>query len=1566
MKRLVMGCLMSAVAATAAVAKESPVRGFPTGDEVLDRKCVPYDQVEPHLVYETNGFDGSIMSKVPPVEQHPRVVMSPEDVPRIRENIRREGVCKRAWERIVLANVQDKKGNLKPAREARVDFAALYALITDDKVYAAQAVEAVVAKSDAVAASLKESDAIHPYPQHWWFTVRNSGVKELARAYDYAYNFMNDAQRAKVRAVISKATVGRYNHGMELPRAWRTWNWPQFSQDMVNTALAIEGEEGYEPRIFEVCKEAVVDFLTYKISPEGWDFEATGYNGLAWGGGGVQSLQAIMRRVTPNPMMHPHLQAQLYAYLGQQGGPEGPYFGRGDSGSAAPQFELTHLMRAFYPNEPGWKAIWAVSRNEKGFGPEAKRLDTRGSMCIPMLLYAVPDDEDPRQQWGRDSELPLTYEAASRGYMATRSSWDPEDSIHMSFANYTKLRDTGHDGPDAGTFSIWGHGINWSRNGDKYHKFSAYRAYVAVDGGGMEYGTAHGLFRPVVDEAQATAARGDQTYCFSWHLANGRYNVLYSPMFEEDPSNYLNQWARNAVKELRKFEPDPMPFSREFWSLASPNYGLWSGEDRHPTRRYPNLPMQRAFRSATLVRGDTSLNDGLGYPYVLTVDDIQQDDESHLYTWLMPLAGENEVVRKSSEKDTRATEIVVRRIPEKPKGAKEWPPPLKKGDAVLMVLALERNASGYPSIELDENRIVVPSISVAPDFKVLVYPHRHGDPTPIATWNEGKTSLKIEIGKQVDTIDFTSAHVDRRPFGGHGTETYYTVARGGKELITVGGPPSLPRVTTPAGEFVGKTLVAFDAVRPGETIRYTTDGSEPTAKSTLYTGPFEIDETTTVKAITHAADWNFGDPDSDGYRELVSENFIANKPASYRLLVSDVNPKASAPVTFVYTKVVPQGNDAEISALSPGVALSLYELPITSWRGAAIDLESPLMPDSLEDETPIFRTYQQNLTVPRVQPTVDERKMYQGLYVFSGYLKVARAGRYRFRMKSCGPTRLTVGDKRVIDIPGPFHVRLTEREGDVILDLGLHRFEATFADPSYFVSPKLPVVDFALSVKVPGDHRFVAVAPEELFRDKDLAFSIPDTVLETGRPLVIEDQLGGGLEVSTGDRFEIYKKPLVFDDVQNVQLKVRRGKDGAVISKPVSVVKRIPALASVPSLKRGMVRQRYLLPVTAEFDLDGSHTGGHGKQVIKHPKHTDGDIFARAAKAKAEETVVVHEMLPDNVGGVIRQYTGYWWAPETGVYTFMMNNEGSNKLLIDGVHVASNHNQDARPEGKVILEPGWHQFVVMYENSYPGIRMQGPTGEADMLVSDFYYPADINQELYVADDAGKPASFLLGAWFRDGKEQDDRRMSSEVFGAEPAETAGHKGAVRFSGDKSMILVRELSQTSQDFTLSMWIKPEGFEKNKLQYLWNRQKVGWVYSQRGGAFLRIQGDRLSPGFHGRNRPPTLDGLEAGKWQHIAMTIKSDVPKSRALAELWLNGEKIWSELHPNQLNIPTYYMELFAQVDREHTNLFKTQRLGYDDVKDELLQNCFKGEAAEVRLYDAALPPEAIKVLAEGER
>ncbi len=1570
-----------------------PVQGFPNGEEVLNQKSVPYVQPEPHLVYERNGFIGDqLMSKVPPVGVHPRVMISPEDVPRIRENISTYSFNKRYWEKIILGHVKVKPKNakewdpyaakLKDPSECNINVAAFYALVMDDQEYGKRVAEVTAEKAAEIDTKLDEIDANEAYPDLVWFKVRKTGIWRLAMAYDYAFNFMTKEQQDRVRKVISKATKGRYNHGMELPRSWRTWNWPQFGQQIVNWALAIEGEEGYEPRIFEICKQSVVDFITYKISPEGYDFETTGYNGLAYGGGGIQSIYAVARRISPNPFMHPHFQAQPAAYIGQQAGPNGPWHGRGDSGGGAPVFNLVHLMRCFYPEDPRWKMTWPRSAIHQGLSPRGGRLRGVGGVFEPYLLYSIPDEDEANERdfWGKDKTYPVTYEAPSRGFMGTRTNWDPENSIAMTFAVYNKLRDAGHDGPDAGTFSLWANGVNWYRFGDKLSKNSSWRSSVTIDGQGAGYGMGPGLFMPVVDEPMATSARGDMSYSYSWKIVNGRYNVLYSPLFQEDPGNYLNDWAWKRVKTLRTHEPDPTPFSKEFWTMASTNYGLWLGEDRHPTRRVPRTPVERAFRSVTLVRGDAALNNGNGHPYVLTVDDIQKDDQQRSYDWIFPMAGKNEVVKAHHEwKGKIMQEMLIRRIPTKPRGHKgdQWPPKLAEGDRMLLVRVLNRNFEKFPSIRFDRNpslrygdveRIIIPSHSTSPDYKVLIYPHRHGDPLPKTRWNEAKTRLRIEIGDQVDYIDFTTAHVDRRPFGGHGEQTYFTITRetseGESKLITVGGPPSLPRFETAGREFTDKQRVAFKPGKPGQMIFYTTDGSEPTTQSTRYKGPFEISESTTIRAITYAPNWEHGDAKSRDYKELVKENFIINKPAEYRQLVSTINPKASRPVTAVYTKVKPEAGDVQMAQVVNGVELKVYELPISIWRGSKVDLESPLMPADLNAESPIYHTYQKGFEVPRVLPTVDVTKMYQGVYAFSGYVSVDQPGRYRFKMRSCGPTRLTVGDKQLIDIPGPYHVILADREGEVLLEPGLHRFEAIFSDPSFFVSESLEVVDFDLAMQAPGEPGFTAITPERLYRKKDFSFNIAHNLLEVGTPLTITDERGDGLEVSmdNGKTFMAYKEPMVFDRGQTVDVQVRRKGSQDVIGKTVKVAYRLSAVDEVPVLRKGMVRQRYLRPVQATFTLKKDHNENAGHQIIAHPKDPTEDIFDLVETAPSLESVVVKNMLGDKVGGTIRRYTGYWWVTEAAPYEFTMDNSGSNKLYINGKHIASNHIPGAVPEGMAILEPGWHAFDVMYENTHPGITVKGPFGTKENIVGELFCPREVNEISYLADASGYPSSFLMASWFMPGKEKNDIRMKSEIHGAVKAEGDTRPGAYRFSGDDSMILGREVSQASSDLTLSMWIKPEFTKDTKgriagQQFLWNRQNTGWVYSQRGSMSMMLKGDQLM--FQGGK----LATLKDNEWVHVAVTLRYNTTNNSGQLEGWINGEKVKSWMVTRKLHINSYYMEWFGRIDRQKTDIDTTQKLGYQEAKESgFIEKSFKGEAAEVRMYDAALPPEAIRKLA----
>ena len=61
-----------------------------------------------------------------------------------------------------------------------------------------------------------------------------------------------------------------------------------------------------------------------------------------------------------------------------------------------------------------------------------------------------------------------------------------------------------------------------------------------------------------------------------------------------------------------------------------------------------------------------------------------------------------------------------------------------------------------------------------------------------------------------------------------------------------------PTISPPQGTYAGSIQVQMSASEPGAVIRYTVDTSRPTENSPVYTGPFTLNATTTVKAVTFA------------------------------------------------------------------------------------------------------------------------------------------------------------------------------------------------------------------------------------------------------------------------------------------------------------------------------------------------------------------------------------------------------------------------------------------------------------------------------------------------------------------------------------------------------------------------------------------------------------------------------------------------------------------------------------------------------------------------------------------
>lgn len=107
-------------------------------------------------------------------------------------------------------------------------------------------------------------------------------------------------------------------------------------------------------------------------------------------------------------------------------------------------------------------------------------------------------------------------------------------------------------------------------------------------------------------------------------------------------------------------------------------------------------------------------------------------------------------------------------------------------------------------------------------------------------------------------------------------------------------PGSTAPVITPNNanltNFVGKLQVVLSNTLAGATIRYTTDGSEPTDSSTEYTEPFLISDTVTVKARAFKDGFDASPVSQQSYNKV--DNLIRNPSFTYYEVGDDTDPLA--------------------------------------------------------------------------------------------------------------------------------------------------------------------------------------------------------------------------------------------------------------------------------------------------------------------------------------------------------------------------------------------------------------------------------------------------------------------------------------------------------------------------------------------------------------------------------------------------------------------------------------------------------------------------------------------------
>jgi hypothetical protein len=801
------------------------------------------------VTYDASGFAAERVSKVPAPGVHPRILLSPEDLPDLRRRLketetgralhatlksRTDGALRdpkqwssKLYDRLaagdeagVMALVEEQGGfprgigHYQPWIYAIV-MEAFDAMISEDEVKGRRAATAIATYASLIRPNL-EKVLSGPMNDDVWRAKTSGpvtgvgggdqGMREgvgghlLGYAYDFGYNFMTDAQRATVRGVISTATKGRLWMGARLPHHFRNWNWIALGLQQPLLALAIEGEEGYDERVYKLGVEVARDYLTYGISPNGQSTEAVGYTqfGLVW----ANPFYVAAVRRGDNLLAHSHHRAMLDWYLQSMEPSMDQFTSHGDGGDGPPTIWTLAMWRYFFPQDPKADFLWqCFSTKSEGTPLAANALDVKSDDATKHL--PVPDKFSPfagnfhiiePMLWADDAMRddagkPVDYRDGAklglptmafdpiRGSLNARSGWH-RDAVTMQFECRVDSVGASHEHADRGNFTLFAHGRSWAK--DNFRSVETrHHNNVLIDGLGQGYWPGPGEWVSHEEKGTLVFASADAKEAYNWWWPKQIKNEKQDFVRFKFPR--WASYAGEAAQFQREYagvsiEQDTRPAVVAFWKgFEKTDPRLWD-EDSWPVRLSHN-PVRRAFRSVVFQRGE--------HPWLLVVDDIQKDEKERLYEWLMQTGMNTEMMSMAGNDIILGDASVARSAAGEPKPA--------KGDRQLLVRLLELGNpadphlyTSRPSCRLEtferkdtllpeaatgalsgsrtfglDKRLVLASRSVAPDFKILLFPHRHGDALPTTSWNETRSELVIEIKGEKTTLGLEKSEAGR-------------------------------------------------------------------------------------------------------------------------------------------------------------------------------------------------------------------------------------------------------------------------------------------------------------------------------------------------------------------------------------------------------------------------------------------------------------------------------------------------------------------------------------------------------------------------------------------------------------------------------------------------------------------------------------------------------------------------------------------------------------------------------------------------------------------------------------
>ena len=598
------------------------------------------------------------------------------------------------------------------------------------------------------------------------------GGFQLAFTYDFIFNWLTHDQKKAMHDELALSTWSHDNYGTFNTSETSRSNWATFSYWLFEV-LAIEGEPGFNDLKVKGMYRGWHNLMTY-----GWYQSGATYEGEAKNQLGMDGIIPFAKRMDmygfDNLAAHPYLKAYAQKFLPHSIIPTQDGFIKydllGGSRMKGGGFTMCDLLGLKYMFPDDKKIDWVYHKAMKDDYSNVPDKPTEGGYYNGLLFYAIfandfdKDNNDPAKL-----DLGNTFFCGERALLMTRSSWDTKDALLINM--HTRQANGGHPSADRNAIMFAGAGRVWSpvQGGAAYE--SNKNSEVVIDNKNqMVY--VPGQMVDFKDAPFATFACGSAKYAWDWNweklkkkkgyytIDDVKTNKVDVPKGWEPEMNTTNYFAYTKLPYTYLNKP---LFENPDWIL--PTGAIW------PIVRQPNYPVEKAFRTAGVVRATK--------PYSIIIDDIAKDDKVHHYDWIFTIEYDIQIAKSTKISDKEYDILLTGSDPEQkndkpkdtlpgflPSGTK-----VAKGQPMLLVKVLNMNNTNptlTPKIEewneLDPRgrparirKFILPADAVSPDYKVLLYPYRNGDELPKTSWNSSHTKLSVKWNNgEKQEIDFNN------------------------------------------------------------------------------------------------------------------------------------------------------------------------------------------------------------------------------------------------------------------------------------------------------------------------------------------------------------------------------------------------------------------------------------------------------------------------------------------------------------------------------------------------------------------------------------------------------------------------------------------------------------------------------------------------------------------------------------------------------------------------------------------------------------------------------------------